>query len=70
MTGPDSRDVLEELQSRLAFQEDTLEKLDAALGEQERRIARLSAALERLSARLDGALGDAPAPEHEPPPHY
>lgn len=69
------QDRLDELETRVAFQEESLQQLSAALGDQQLQIARLEdtckALLERvksLQGAIDELSGDTiPA---ERPPHY
>ena len=67
----DSR--LDELESRLAFQDDVIESLNEVVARQDRellllgqRLAALEAKLEDLAEAAPGAAGSG----HEPPPHY
>jgi len=62
---------IDDLESRLAFQDDTIQTLNDVLVAQQRAIERLQAQLESLARRHDdlqsrvgGEVGDAP------PPHY
>lgn len=67
-----SRDLnrLEDLESKLAFQEDTLHRLNEALVAQQARIDQLEAVVRSLAGRLEASLeGGAEMPE-PPPPHY
>tara|TARA_Y100001001_G_scaffold25423_1_gene21359 strand:+ start:880 stop:1158 length:279 start_codon:yes stop_codon:yes gene_type:complete len=68
---------VEELESRLAYQEHWLDSLDATIASQERRMMELERInrlmqerLRELAASNDRGLGDAPGPEDELPPHY
>ncbi|MCH8140260.1 MAG: SlyX family protein [Proteobacteria bacterium] len=62
---------LEELESKVAFQEDTIQKLNDVVIEQDARIHDLETSfrllLENMSARATGIEIE---PEDEPPPHY
>ena len=62
--------VLEELQSKLEFQEHTIVELNGALVQQQHRMDRLERTLQTLLERMrgDNELDD-PGPE-SPPPHY
>jgi len=65
----DSR--LDDLEGRLAFQEDTISGLNEALVAQQQRIAYLERMLELLIERYREAMPDAAVPgEEPPPPHY
>jgi SlyX protein len=65
---------LEELESRLAFQEDLIESLNEVVARQDRDLARLLAKMQDLEARLTDlaatAAGQVESPGHEVPPHY
>lgn len=71
--GPDVQAQLEDLQSRLAFQDDTLQALQEALADQQQLVLRLQRQLLALESRLeerslfDQLPGDAAS---EVPPHY
>ncbi len=67
-------DRLDELESRLAFQEDLIESLNETVVRQDRDIARLQLKVKTLAEKLED-LGEAAAmpgaaPGHEVPPHY
>ncbi len=62
----------EDMESRIAFQEDLLQKLDDALGQQQQQIFELKEDIRRLNeiiVNLEGAL-PAPGEDDGPPPHY
>lgn len=65
---------IDELESRLAFQDDILENLDQVVARQDREILELKQRLADLSAQfkefgdIEGADGSAPG--FEVPPHY
>ena len=64
---------LEELESRLAFQDDLLERLDGVVIHQGQALDRLALKIDRLSeqiAMLESDGGGRSAPEDEVPPHY
>ncbi|UTF60898.1 SlyX family protein [Gilvimarinus sp. DA14] len=65
---------IEDLQSRLAFQEDTLSELNAIVARQDRQIEALTDALTRLAKKLDDMAYDAQqstaTAASEVPPHY
>lgn len=65
---------LDELESRLAFQDDLIEKLNEVVAAQDRQIMDLQARLVALQKRLDDLAESAPASAdsagHEVPPHY
>ena len=69
MTDNDAR--LEELESKVAFQEDTIQKLNEVVIEQDARIHGLETSLRLLVENLrDRATSGEIEPEDEPPPHY
>ncbi|MBT8059446.1 MAG: SlyX family protein [Gammaproteobacteria bacterium] len=65
---------LDELESRLAFQDDLIEKLNDIVARQDREILALVRKVEELDSKLGelAAESAAPpgAPETEIPPHY
>ncbi len=68
MTETDKR--FEELEIKVAFQEDLIQQLDAALISQQNQISQLQNQLKALRMEfknLEGQLPDSPEP---PPPHY
>lgn len=71
-TGTEQR--LDELESRLAFQDDLIEKLNDIVARQDREILALVRKVEELDSKLGevAAASAAPpgAPETEIPPHY
>ena len=65
-------DRIEDLETRLAFQEHMLEQLNQAVTNQQRQLDDLGALLKLLQKRL-GELAPArvaPVLEEKPPPHY
>ena len=65
-------DRINELESKIAFQEDAVNELNAAVYEQHKRIEELQAVCRKLAERLDAqSSGDAmPETTDTPPPHY
>lgn len=64
---------IEDLESRLAFQEQALETLSQALFSAQQANERLTVQVEWLSARsreLGERLPDMPSGDEPPPPHY
>lgn len=64
---------VDELESRLAWQDQTIDELNAAIADQAMAITRLEDQVKLLSQRLKGlseGQGGAGAGGHEPPPHY
>ena len=68
----DIRQLLEDVQTQLAYQEDTVRALNDALAAQQQEILVLRRQLQLLKQRQDEqAAGDtADAPAGEKPPHY
>ena len=62
-------DRVEELESRLAFQDDLLDTLNQTVTDQDQRISRLEAALLQLSKTISAAGIDINTGD-ERPPHY
>lgn len=65
---------LDELESRLAFQDDLIESLNETIARQDRDLVRLELRLKSLADKLND-IGEAAAmpgtsPGHEVPPHY
>ena len=74
MSATDLQPRLDELESRLAFQDDLIERLNEVVSRQDRELAALMKRLADLEARLQD-LGEsigaqASAGGHEVPPHY
>lgn len=70
---PEVQAQLEDLQSRLAFQDDALQTLQDVLADQQQSMLRLQRQLAELQERLDqGSLFDQLPAEAGPevPPHY
>ena len=64
---------VDELESRMAFQDDLLEGLNDVVVRQARELEQLRQQIAQLKSQLsalDTSSGDAPAPEDEIPPHY
>jgi SlyX protein len=66
----DLSDRIDRLEARLMFQDDTIETLNQTITTQWREIDALTRQVASLSARLQEAEANAPAPANEPPPHY
>ena len=64
---------MDELESRVAFQDDLIESLNEVVTRQDREIALLTRRLQDLEEKIrdlaDGAV-TAGGDGHEPPPHY
>ncbi len=64
---------VEELESRLAFQDDLIESLNEVVSRQDKEIVLLTRRLQELSERLndlDSATAGGTPEGHEIPPHY
>ena len=65
---------LDELESRLAFQDDLIESLNLVVARQDRELASLAQRVKALEARLTDLAEAASQPGgsagHEVPPHY
>jgi SlyX protein len=65
---------MDELESRLAFQDDLIENLNDVVARQDREIARLERRLVEVEARLEELTappaGAGESGGHEVPPHY
>lgn len=63
---------IDELEIRIAHQEQTIEDLNAAITAQWKIIDKLERQVSRLTDRVaeaESSIGDA-SPAHQPPPHY
>jgi len=76
MTGPNSElsSRIDELESRLAFQDDVIESLNTVVSRQDHDLAMLTLRLQELSAKIneigEAAAAATPSAESEAPPHY
>ena len=63
---------LDELEMRLAFQDDTIEALNEAVSRQEMRLEKLQRSLELVARRQADLAASMPgdAEDDQPPPHY
>ena len=64
---------LDELESRLAFQDDLIESLNQVITRQDREITTMASQIKDLFTRVSEQAETAPpgaAAEHEIPPHY
>jgi SlyX protein len=68
----DIQDDIEQLQMKVAFQEDTIESLNQALIQQQKQIDDLHFSFKKLSAKVSAIEPSNMASEKEetPPPHY
>lgn len=74
MSGQDPTSRLDELESRLAFQDDLVESLNRMVAAQDRELERLRRRLADLESKLadlaEGASLPGAEPGQEIPPHY
>lgn len=76
MTSPNSElsSRIDELESRLAFQDDVIESLNTVVSRQDHDLAMLTLRLQELSAKIneigEAAAAATPSTESEAPPHY
>lgn len=66
---------IEELEARMAFQDDSLQALNDVIARQDRELAALRRELSAAADRLKGLalameVDNAPSPADEKPPHY
>jgi len=62
---------IDELETRVAFQEDTISALNDALGQQQRRLMELTRSIEKLHEQIREAREQPLPPDDDaPPPHY
>ena len=63
---------MDELETRLAFQDDTIQTLNDVVSRQELELERLQRALELLARRQADLAASMPgeAEDDQPPPHY
>ena len=61
---------IEELQSRVTFQEDLLGKLDDALSSQQQQIMEMQRQIEMILQQLKSFQQEMPDTPEPPPPHY
>ena len=71
---PPQASRLDELETRLAFQEDLIDRLNDVIARQDRELMELSRRVDSLETRLNdlaeaASLPGSP-PGHEVPPHY
>ena len=70
-TGDSTEARFEELETRIAFQEDMLQKLDEALVSQQKQIFDLQARLQQVTDEMHAlAPANDDSPDSERPPHY
>ena len=64
------QNLLEDLQTKLVFQEDLIQKLDDALGSQQQQLMELDRRVELLMDQIRMMENTIPASPEAPPPHY
>lgn len=63
-------DRFEELETKIAFQEDVIHKLDDALASQQQQIMDLQIQLKHVTSQLKTLETQLPDSAEPPPPHY
>ena len=69
----DKNDLLVDLQTRLAFQDQAIAELSDVIADQQRQLDQMRQRLKLLGDKLDALEGTLPqgsAPDQEIPPHY
>ena len=61
---------INDLESRLAFQDDTIQALNDVLVDQQRLLDRLQLQLAALARRQDEQQNQFDSEDNQPPPHY
>ena len=64
------QNVLEDVQTKLVFQEDLIQKLDEALGSQQQQLMDLERQVELLMGQIRMMESTIPTGPETPPPHY
>ncbi len=62
--------LLQSLESRIAFQEDLLQKLDDALSGQQHQLLEMQRHIELLTQQIKILMQEIPDTPESPPPHY
>ena len=72
MSAPPDSERIDELESRVAFQDDLIESLNEIVARQDREILLLSKRVVDLESKVEDIAAAAPAAGdgYEPPPHY
>ena len=72
MSAPPDSERIDELESRVAFQDDLIESLNEIVARQDREILLLSKRVADLESKVEDIAAAAPAAGdgHEPPPHH
>lgn len=65
-------DQIEDLQTRISYQEASIDELTRTVTEQQRRLAELTHMVEQLRQQVRDLSVSSPgqSQDHEPPPHY
>ena len=61
---------LEQIETRIAYQDLAIEDLGESLGALQARLQQLEQVVRRLAERLDAGSAEPPSPGDERPPHY
>ncbi len=66
------QDAIDDLQMKLAFQDDLLEQLNQVVTAQQKQISNLELALETMKVQVNTmqTSNDGSSAQHELPPHY
>lgn len=64
------QEVIADLQTRVAFQEDQLQSLDTQISQQDRQLLNLQAQLQHLYTKMKTIENPLGAEQESPPPHY
>ena len=74
MSAPEPSERLEELESRLAFQDDLIENLNEVIARQDRELLDIKARLAAVESKINDLADSFSTPGggggHEVPPHY
>ena len=62
--------LLQSLETRIAFQEDLLQKLDDALSGQQHQLLEMQRHIELLTQQIKVLMQEIPDTPEPPPPHY
>ncbi|MDQ7072410.1 MAG: SlyX family protein [Gammaproteobacteria bacterium] len=66
------QDAIDDLQMKLAFQEDLLEQLNQVVTDQQQQISKLELAIETMKSQVNTmqTTNQGTGQQHELPPHY
>lgn len=62
--------LIQSLETRIAFQEDLLQKLDDALSGQQHQLLEMQRHIELLTQQIKVLMQEIPDTPESPPPHY